>query len=414
MLQEAFSLVFTSTQRLKHLMPLPLHHPEILAVLTEQAMLTADEFVLRFGTHTEWPVQEMAQQLYCRPRAQRKLPALPTDAMLFDREALEQCSSQWTASYKASLLSGTHGIDLCGGLGIDSAFLSDTFEHWHYNEQQAQRCATAQHNFTTLTKNNITIHNDDGIAVLKQFADDHFDWLYCDPSRRTQDKRTVNLLHYQPDILANAADIFRVAKRVCIKLAPATEPYEIQRLLAPLSKQFHWRAISLAGECKEILVFLSSEYDGPASATLLTHDGTVREYTQTTSDSAEMGIPTQYILIPDPAIIRAGLVDSIAHTHTAQRICGNWLSCTQYPTGFPGRVYTIQTCETFSKKKLHTYCTSISLDKAHLATHGLPVTAADLQRSLRLHNGGDNHLFIYTTADHKKRFIHAKRLETTI
>ena len=77
---------------------------------------------------------------------------------------MEQCSSQFTAQYKARLAqrlldgeavddaddSPTSLVDLTGGFGVDFSYMSRVFDHAIYVEQQSILCGIARHNFPIL------------------------------------------------------------------------------------------------------------------------------------------------------------------------------------------------------------------------------------------------------------------------
>ena len=116
------------------------------------------------------------QQVEGRERTADKLP---TFAAIDDwwypvRLSCEQCSSELTARYKASLLSplalgegkGERFLDLTGGYGVDTFFLSEHFAHTDYVEQNAELCRIAAHNFALSQKSkverqklSIAVHN---------------------------------------------------------------------------------------------------------------------------------------------------------------------------------------------------------------------------------------------------------------
>ena len=95
------------------------------------------------------------QQIDGRRRTRDKLPTFATiDGWLYPpRLNLEQCSSERTARFKASLLSSLHPfilIDATGGFGVDTFFMSDEAQETHYFEQNADLAAMAEHNFDSL------------------------------------------------------------------------------------------------------------------------------------------------------------------------------------------------------------------------------------------------------------------------
>ena len=67
--------------------------------------------------------------------ARKKLPLwAATDGIVYPEHlSMEQCSSEATAIYKASLVEGDTFADLTGGFGIDCSFLSRKFKKTDYH-----------------------------------------------------------------------------------------------------------------------------------------------------------------------------------------------------------------------------------------------------------------------------------------
>ena len=88
------------------------------------------------------------QQVEGRERTADKLPTFASipDWWYPVRLSCEQCSSELTAKYKASLVSGDKMVDLTAGYGVDTYFLSENFAHADYVEQNAELCRIAAHN----------------------------------------------------------------------------------------------------------------------------------------------------------------------------------------------------------------------------------------------------------------------------
>ena len=87
-----------------------------------------------------------------RQRMARKLPTwAQTDGILPPSSlALEQCSSETTAQFKASLVSGGRLVDLTGGYGVDCCLMSRRFHHTDYVERQPDlRCWVPPSRYTT-------------------------------------------------------------------------------------------------------------------------------------------------------------------------------------------------------------------------------------------------------------------------
>ena len=101
------------------------------------------------------------QQIAGRQTARRKLPSwAATEGLTYPPHlSMEQCSSEQTARYKASVAhriaeqavaengGGTVLTDLTGGLGVDFSFMAREFGRAVYVERDAHLCAIAGDNF---------------------------------------------------------------------------------------------------------------------------------------------------------------------------------------------------------------------------------------------------------------------------
>ena len=96
--------------------------------------------------------------------------------------SLEQCSSEVTAHYKATLLKGNSLTDLTGGFGIDCSFLAAKFQSVTYVERQKDLCEIAIHNFPILNLKHIDVRNEDGVDYLNAMSP--VDCIFLDPARR--------------------------------------------------------------------------------------------------------------------------------------------------------------------------------------------------------------------------------------
>ena len=154
----------------------------------------------------------MVQQQEGRERLRDKLPTLvqQPDWWFPPRLACEQCSSERTATYKAELIrphytpslspslsgvpasnaqwggfregrggsspslsrewQGGSFIDLTGGYGIDSFYLSAMATEAHYVEQNPELCRIAEHNFAR-TRPHLQVHNTTAEEFLRTLPD---------------------------------------------------------------------------------------------------------------------------------------------------------------------------------------------------------------------------------------------------
>ena len=135
------------------------------------------------------------QQIAGRQRAWLKLPEWArADGLMYPPQLnMEQCSSEVTARYKATLAErlmaealATHPTtlaDLTGGFGVDFAYMSQVFDSAVYVERDEQLCRIARHNFAQLGLQGATTICGDGVAYLEQVAGP-LTMVFLDPARR--------------------------------------------------------------------------------------------------------------------------------------------------------------------------------------------------------------------------------------
>lgn len=148
--------------------------------------------VLNQKQFPDLPLKELASQIASRQKAKTKLPEWYAEKVWFPPKlSLEQCSSEATAKFKSSLISGTSFADLTAGFGIDTYYLSKNFSESHYIEQQEELCELATYNFKVLNRN-IDIHHLQSEEFLNSIQKP-LDWIYLDPARRGDKNQKVFL-----------------------------------------------------------------------------------------------------------------------------------------------------------------------------------------------------------------------------
>jgi len=293
-------------------------------------------FAMQFHDRKELPVRAMAEQIGCRQRAAKKLPALSQHNLLYTPLALEQSSGQRAAEYKASFMSGKRVIDLSGGLGVDTMFLARVFLEVVYCERDQVLCAVVEHNLKRCGISNVKVKHSDSIEFLLSYPDDCFDWIFVDPARREQGRRSIALEAASPDVVAFHDMMLCKARWVCIKASPALEISGLKMLLPALHTII---VVSVDNECKEILLLLDQEAREKAvmvKAVCLSSDSEV--VNEIVGDGV-VGRPLassvkEYIYEPDPASVHApawGSRNPCQHSGAALR------SCTERAASSPGK-----------------------------------------------------------------------------
>lgn len=249
----------------------------------------------------------LVDQARLRRRAMRKFgPA--ARSMLFDQEALEQASDQAVAGHRAARFAGFRSVaDLGCGLGGDALALSHVSPRLLLVEQDPVRLALAAHNLTVA-----------GGAAAVEYVES--DWtalplppdleaLFVDPARRVEGRRRFSLDQMVPPIdavLARLPALSEIAVKVAPGVAPASVPngceVEFVSLDGAMREAVLWFGGFRIGATRRAAVLRS----GPAGtqADLLVATGAPR--------AIPLSAPRTYLYEPDPAVIRATLLDRIA------------------------------------------------------------------------------------------------------
>ena len=338
------------------------------------------------------------QQIQGRQKAKEKLPEMfaNPDILFPATVSMEQCSSEATARYKASILHGNIFADLSGGFGVDALALAKVFKQGFYVEPMAELCELMKHNTNVLNINNLHILNGTLEELLPTLPD--VDVIYLDPSRRNvHGQRVVTLQECSPDLTRCKELLLKKARcQVVVKLSPMLD---LKSTLTLLPETHAIYVIAVHGECKEILLQLSHD----TSETIDYHavniqNGNISDFQFDSKEEAE-AVPAladslgEYLLEPNAAVLKAGAFKSIAtryglkklHPHT------HLYTCYTPPENFPGRCFRILNHFHYSKKEAAQNLSGIK--KANIAVRNFPWSAEELRKQLKLADGGDIYIF---------------------
>lgn len=332
--------------------------------------------------------------------------------------SLEQCTNQSIAEYKANIVNGIlpNGfsmVDLTGGMGIDCYFISAKAGVVIYNEMNPDLCALAQNNFQALGRPEIKISNQSAEEFISHI-EQSFDLIYLDPARRGDaGKKLVSISDCQPDVTVLQSDLLKAARYVLVKLSPMLD---IAKALSELSNVLQITAISLAGECKELLVLMSSEnHTEPPQAPIIQavnidrngQAGPKLEGTRVSESALPLPVaspdeifPGKIIYEPFAAHMKSGLYRTLAaNTGTKLIHPMTHLYMSDVPVSdFPGRAFEIRDVIAFSGKGVDT----LKKCKANVACRNFPMTPEELKKRFKISDGGDRYLFATTVSPETK------------
>lgn len=377
-----------------------------------------DVFTLGFHA-THYPdidVPTAIVQIEGRQKTKTKLPSWFANADLIypPHLALEQCSSEMTANYKATLVEGDTMVDLTGGLGVDSAALARKFKTATYVEHQEELCELAIHNFYALGLNNITAIHADAVTYLNKM--NPVDLIYIDPARRNkQGGKVYAVSDCEPDLLTINETLLSKAQRVLVKLSPMLDVYAAMQQLKNVAEV---HILSIANECKELLLLLdNTPHTNPTIHCINLNKSNTNNQAfsfkreeETTANCQYASFMGNYLYEPNASILKAGAFKIIATRLGIEKLHPNSHLYTSDAliTNFPGKSFRVIGCSSFSKRDLHVHLSD--LKKANISVRNFPMTALELHKRLKLSDGGNDFLFATTLYNDQHVIIRCERI----
>ena len=310
---------------------------------------------------------------------ERTADKLPTFAAIEDwwypvRLSCEQCSSELAARYKASLVGGEKIVDLTGGYGVDTYFLSEEFVHTDYVEQNAELCRIAEHNFANKP---IAIHNSTAEEFLKTAG--QYDLIFLDPARRdSHGGKVFRLEDCTPNVVELLPTLLAHGKRLMIKLSPMLDLTQAVKELSKFSIQWSVYVVAIKNEVKELLLLSG----GTDQITAIDLDKKGQAFVFTKEEESKANFKFQisnfkFLYEPNAAILKAGAYKLVAERYGLAKLDVNThLYCSDtLIADFPGRVWKI-----IEKQE--------GLKQANVLTRNYPLTPEQIKKKLHLRDGG--------------------------
>lgn len=357
------------------------------------------------------PSVAIAQQIIGKRKTKDKVPTYNKAAnILFPPTLnLEQSSSETTALYKNHILTTLKigsgiAIDLTGGFGIDSFFLSRYFERLEYIEQDATLLDIAQHNHKVLGATNIDHVNTTSEKFLTSSTQRRVDLIYIDPSRRSvSNQKVFKLADCVPDVVSLREKIFTVSPCLLIKASPLLDIKMGLQELINVSAVF---IVSVENECKELLFFCEKDL---TSAPPLIHAVDIgKRSTSTFSFTFEeelrakvgFSVPSKYLYEPNASILKAGAFKAIGEKFSLHKL---QVSTHLYTSDilredFPGRVFEIQELLKADAKIIQS---KFDHQQANVLARNYPLTPEQIKSKYKIRDGGTLYLIGFSGEDQK-------------
>ncbi|MFN4234044.1 MAG: THUMP-like domain-containing protein [Bacteroidia bacterium] len=373
-----------------------------------------DEIALKLSSKNIPFKKELIQQISGWQKSKDKLPLWhKTKGIIFPPKInLEQCSSEATASYKSKNYKGKIGIDLTGGFGIDSYYLSKKFDEFFYVEPNLSLLNIVQHNFQILGVKNVVYVNKTAEEFILEF-NKKADLIYIDPSRRDENNRKLSALkNTQPDVLRLLDTIKNKCDSLVIKASPMLD---IKQSIEELKNVCSIKIIAIENECKEIVFELKfNQAIKEASIKAVDIKGElIKEFDFTFSSenntSVETGKIESYLYEPSSAIIKAGAFKYLTKIYPVKKLHPNThlYTSNQFIEDFQGRVFKVNTVCPYKKEKVVQY---LKNQKANLSTRNFKDNSDAVKKKLGIKDGGNDYLFACTDYQNKPVIIICEKI----
>lgn len=384
--------------------------PEEKQFIQEHLHQDPATLMLQARRYPQLPVLELVQQIQARQKAAQKLPtwAHNPDTVFPVLLSVEQSSSEQTAAFKASLLSGKLLVDLTGGFGVDSLYFARHFEKVVHLEQNPELQEIAAYNFKLLGAGNIQSINTTAEEYLKAFTG-KADVIYLDPARRGHQHEKLHLLQdCEPDVLHLLPLLFQKADAVLLKTSPMLDIDQAVEQLGCVSRLW---VIAVQNEVKEVLYLLQAGAPAPTEAArtavnlLAQAPAQTLDFSRASEEAATPRYtdPMQFVYEPNAAILKAGAFKTVAQKYDIGKLHPNshlYTSAILVPD-FPGRSFQCMAISRYHKKELLKH---LPAKKANITVRNFPEPVAEIRRKTGIKEGGDIYL-LFTTDMHQKPIV---------
>jgi len=356
--------------------------------------------------------KELIEQIESKKRSKNKLPTWFQHKNIYypNKLNIEQTSSEITAEYKASFLTGSVIVDITGGFGVDSFYFTKRFKSVIHCEIDADLSQIVSHNFKQLEVENVQTIQTDGIDFLKT-PDKYYDWIYIDPSRRHDIKGKVFLLSdCIPNVPEELEALFSHSNNIMIKTSPLLD---ISAGINDLKYVKTIHVVAIKNEVKELLWILEKGYHSEITIETINITPKINEvfnfiYSDELDLKINYSLPLNYLYEPNSAILKAGGFNSIAFKLDALKLHKHsHLYTSEELIDFPGRRFKISRIIPYHKKTIK----SLEFQKANITTRNFPETVQQIRNTFKIKDGGTSYLFFTTIMNNEKVLLICSKVE---
>ncbi|GBE66318.1 S-adenosylmethionine-dependent methyltransferase [Mycobacterium sp. MFM001] len=318
----------------------------------------------RFGERTP----ALVETVLLRRRAAVKLPG--TGDWLFTDEALQQASAAPVARHRAQRLAGLVVHDVTCSIGTELAALRGCAARTVGSDIDPVRLAMARHNV-----GDVALCRADALHPVTRDA-----VVVADPGRRSGGRRRFNPRDYQPALDA-LLDVYR-DRPLVVKCAPGIDFDAVRRL----GFDGEIEVTSYGGSVREACLWSGAlaEQGVQRRATVLDRG---EQLTDAEPDDCPVRPAGRWIVDPDGAVVRAGLVRHYATRHGLWQLDPDiaYLSGDRLPPGVRG--FEILEQLAFDERRLRQALAALDCGALEILVRGVDVDPDALRKRLRLRGG---------------------------
>ncbi|WP_434085875.1 THUMP-like domain-containing protein [Mycolicibacterium rufum] len=325
----------------------------------------------RFGDHAA----VLVETVQLRRRAAAKFA--DASQWLFTDEALQQATAGPVAAHRARRLAGATVHDATCSIGSELAALRDSAACVLGSDLDPVRLAMARHNLGA----EVALCRADALRPVTARA-----VVVVDPARRSGARRRFDPRAYLPpldELLAVLADRDHV-----VKCAPGID----FAMMAEMGFTGEIEITSLAGSVREACLWSAGLTGVRRRATIL---DTGEQLTDADPDDCAVAPAGRWLIDPDGAVVRAGLVRHYAARHGLWQIDPDiaYLSGDRLPDGVRG--FEVLDTLAYSERHLRQALSARAVGAVEILVRGVDVDPDALRTRLRLR--GDDHASVVIT-----------------
>jgi THUMP domain-like len=289
------------------------------------------------------------------------------DGWLFTDKALQQATAEPVARHRARRLAGARVHDATCSIGTELASLRDSAERLIGSDIDPVRLVMARNNVA-----DVEVCRADALHPVTRDA-----VVVLDPARRSGGRRRFDPRDYTP-ALDELLSVYR-RRDVVVKCAPGID----FDALVGLGFTGEIEITSLAGSVREACLW-SAGITGDGVRRRATMLDTGEEFTDTEPDDCSVAPAGRWIVDPDGAVVRAGLVRQYAARHGLWQLDRDiaYLSGDRLPSGVRG--FEVLEELSYSERRLRQALSARGVGAVEVLVRGVTVDPDALRPRLRL------------------------------